>query len=744
MADWASQVTKPAAPAQSQNWAGELTRPKTFEEARAERDAATTVSVNAGAISAAEALARDYPDPRNLDAQGRWDTSVGIEQFVTTNAPPILPAKQMNFVAALKKNMVSDPETQRRVIGARLFPNDPNAHNRVGMIDNKPVYVDDNGQLRMVSGSWSRFGAAALANSPEMILSGLGSVSAHPAIGGTLGAAGAHGIKRGIAGLMFDEPQTIKGNLGEMAGEGAVNLVAGGIGKGIGAVAGRGKVVDFTPADVKSATQARDYIKNSTGIDVDLAQASGNRKLIALRAYAARYPGKSAELVQAAEEAQQGQLDAAVSKVLGQIAKSAPSEVSGVAGINAAGMVLELARGARDKAVAPFYEAARKVSISGDVAETLNKDPVLRYFSKKVEKDPLYQRQLGIDPDATTAIRTNESPSQRLTTDGIMNRQRMEPVAGSRHGKTVHVPAQQPVNTVGYWHQVQQAIDDEIAKNAGEPNRIRILTQVRKDLNQKLEAASPEFAEANAHYAHVTRDTIEPLESSAVGVLSRITSPKAATAAARILSDANVSPAEIRATLVSLNRIDPEAGPGLVRQWIAQNWNKALKETQTGAEVNAAGKLRQAIYGDPSQKAKADAMIPPAAKQAFNDLMTAAQALSRTPSAGSNTARDLNIEGQLKGQGGVIMKWLTSPRSQAKDALEQRAVEKNTLALTEALLDPAKQNQLKIIVKMQDSTKKAIALSALLSGQVISTAAARDADHMPLEPTRGRPQQGQR
>lgn len=698
MADWASQVGKPpsqAAP--SQDWASAVTKPKTFEQAQAERDAATTVNVDLQRLQGTQVAAQNYPDPRSLDAQGHGDTSVGIEPFIMTNAPPILPAKQANFVASLKANLVDDPETKRRLIAESLFPNDPNGKDRVGVIDGTYVYADENGKLRKVSGGWSSFGASALANSPEMVMGGIGSMASSPVVGGTLGAVGARGIKRGIAGLAFNEPQTIEGNLKGLAGESAVNLVAGGIGKGVGALAGRGKIVDFTPSDVKSAVQARNYIKATTGIDTDLAQASGNRKLIALRAYAARYPGKSAELVQAAEEAQKGQLDAAVSKVLDQIAKTAPSEVSGIAGINAAGHVIELAKGARDKAVAPFYEAAGKVTLPVDVVTDISKDPLISRAARAITRDPVYQRKLaGVSPDS-----------------------------------------------VAYWQQVKRNLDAgyEKASSAGNKTAAREYADAARTVNEKLAAASPEYKLANEHYAQVTRDTIEPLESSAIGTLSRITSPKAATAAARILSDANVSANEIKATMVSLNRIDPEAGPGLVRQWIGQQWNRALKETQQGAEVNAAGKLRQAIYGTPEAKAKADAMIPPAAKQAFEDLMNATKALSRTPSAGSNTARDLNVEGQLKSQGGVIFRWLTSPRSSALNSMESKALEQNVMKVTEALLDPAKQAQLKIIVKMQDSTKKAIALASLLSGQAASTAAESPADQPPPSSMQYRPQQ---
>ncbi len=659
----------------------------TFDEALAVRDAATTVTVDAAAIPAAEALARDYPDPRNLDAQGRGDTSVGIDQFVRTNAPPILPPEKSSFTATLKSDFVSDPETKRRLIAKTLFPNDPEGHKRIGIIDGDPVYVDDQGQLRKVANGWDRFGAAVASNLPEMVMGGIGSVSSSPVIGGAMGAAGARGIKRGIAGLLTDEPQTVKGNLAEMATEGVVSTAAGGVGKAIGAVAGRGKVVDFTPSDVKTAVQAREAIKNSTGIDVDLAQASGNNKLIALRAYAARFPGKSAELVQAAEEVQKGQLDQAVNRVLNQIATSAPSEVAGARGINAAGAVLELARGVRDKAVAPLYEAAGKVALSADVVADVSKDPLIARAAKRVSVDPVYARKLqGSRPDS-----------------------------------------------VAYWHQVKRNLDAgyEAAASAGNKTVAREYADAAASLNNKLKAASPEYATANQEFAKATREIVEPLENSAVGAISRIKNPKAATVAAKIFNDPNITAAEIRATRASIEKVDPEAWNGLVRQWMAQGWNKALKVTQTGESVNPAGKLRQALVGTPEQRAKAAAMMPTGSLQAFEDLMNASKALSRTPTAGSNTMRDTEIANQLKGQGGVILKWLTSPRASMTSAAEQRAVEKNTIALTEAIIDPAKQKQLRVIVKMSDRAKQAIALSALLSGKGASMAVDSDVDHTP-------------
>ena len=345
---------------------------------------------------------------------------------------------------------------------------------------------------------------------------------------------------------------------------------------------------------------------------------------------------------------------------------------------------------------------------------------MLRAMAAKVRSNPLYQRDLGVNPDAVTVIPGKSGYATGTVQDRLFNTEKQGLVGRPRTTAEQVVPGDMGDGTVSFWHQVQQELDDQISKNSLEPNKARILSQARQDLNKKLEAASPEFAQANEFYAKTTRSTVEPLERGVVGVLSRITEPKAATAGARIFSDPSITASQIRATRASIVQTQDgeEAWNGIVRQWVGQNWNKALKETQTGSEVNPAGKLRQALFGTPNDKAKMEAMLPPAAIQAFDDLMTAAQALARTPSTGSNTYRDSVIGAGLSASGASTLKWLTSMRAQAVSAWEGKALEDNTLAVTEALLDPAKQRLLRRVVKMSDQTQQTAALTAILGGQI--------------------------
>lgn len=666
--------------------------------------------------------------------------------------PRIQSAPSANFGAALKENLVEDPETKRRVVAESLgVPIE-----RVGFVDGRPVFVNDQGQLQDVSGPWSRFGASVAASAPETILATIGSGAGVP--GAVLGAMGGRGMRRAVAGMVFDEPQTISGNLKEIAGEGALETVSGLAGRGIAKAADRGKTVDFSPSNRAAAEAVQRQVRDSTGIHLDLAQASGDRKLISLRAYAARYPGKSAELIQAADEAAQGQFEAATNRVLDMIATSQPSEVAGSAGVNAAQMALAAARKNVSNSVRHLYEAAYKavpeVDRTTKQGEKLLDFLKLPYFQqafragqrlraletgsgtqpkRRTTETLTRQTDEGVER-ASTTVESTDTRAQRITSRLTSESAPIETPDGvlTRRDETTHVDITRP--SLAELDYTKRALDEQIESMmlAGQRQRARALKIKRDEFVAALDALPNQtWQAARKEYQELAKSTIEPLENGVVGVLAKIKNPKVATAAAKIFQDPNVSPSQVAFARAQISKQDPEAWNGLVRQYLGQQFNRAMKETQTGDVINPAGKFRQALFGTPQDRAKMQAMLPQGAAQAFEDLMFAAEKLASTPIAGSNTMRDLEIKEQLQGTGAVVFRWLTSPRQAVVDAAEQRALEQGTIAITEALLDPAKRNQLKRVVKMAPSTRQAILISSILGGKATAVAASTDVDQSP-------------
>jgi len=621
------------------------------------------------------------------DALKSMDTNPAPEAGRLFQRPPeeAKPATNVNFGASLKAGLVEDETTKRRLIADSLFPNDPKGIDRVGFIGGVPAFLNDKGEVQKVSPGIARFGAGVIANAPEAIGGAVGA-TAGP-FGATLGSVGARGIKRAAAGLIFNEPQTIKGNMIDLGKEAAINLTAEGAAWGLSKIGDRGKTIDFSPANSQAAEQTVNQTQASTGIKLDLAQASGDRRMIGLRAYAGRFPGKSAEILQAADEATSGQFESATNRMLDLVATSKPSEVAGQNGINAAQLAIDAVKEARDKAVSPYYEQAKKVVVGSDVVSDISRDPLIARAAKRVKIDPVYQRNLeGLGEDS-----------------------------------------------VGFWHQVKRNLDSgyQTAAAAGNNTAAREYADAASQLNKRLAAASPEYAAANQFYAKTTESIVTPLEDSVVGILAKIKNPKAATAAAKIFSDPNVTAKQIADARSVISVQSPDAWGDLTRQWLGQKFNQALKETQTGEVVNAAGKFRQSVFGTPADKAKMQAMLPSGATQLFDDLMGAAEKLASTPLAGSNTMRDTEIKDQLKGTAIPLFKWIFSPRQSITTAAEQRALENGTTQIAEALVDPAKRSQLRQVVKMAPSTRQAILITSILTAQVPARVAASSGDTPP-------------
>lgn len=673
-----------------------------------------------------------------------------IDPYASRHEQPI-PADKANFGASFKAGVIADEDTQRREIAKSLFPNDPRGAERVSFFEGKPVYVDDQGQLKRVSPALISGLAEIAANTPEAIGATIGSfATGNPVSGAAAGGAGGRALKRGVSQLVFDEPATPLSVAKEMAGEGAVNLVAGGVGKGIAAFGGRGKIVDFSPANVRTAEQARQYVKQSTGIDLDLAQASGDRKLLALRDYAARYPGRTAELIQAADEAAAGQLDSATNRVLDTIAKSTPSEIAGKNGVNTAQLVIAAARASVSKEVDPLYKAAYKavpvVDRTTKQGEKILDYLKLPYFpeafaagqrlraletgsaakpSQKTVETLTKRTDEGVER-ASTTVQSTPTGARRVTsrlTNEATPEQTPDGVL-TRRSETVHSDITNPsLEELDY---TKRALDEQIEalKDAGQRQRARALTIKRNEFVASLDALpNMQWQAARKKYGELAQSTIEPLENGIIGVLAKTQDPVVSRAAAKIFSDPNVSPQAINLAKTALEKESPEAYAGLVRQYLAHRWDRALKPTQGGDITNPAGKFRQAVFGSPSDRERMRAMLPAGASSAFEDLMLAMEKLSRTPLgasrvAGSNTFRDTELNESLKGQGAIVFRWLTSPRKSIQDAAEERAKQQSLTAITEALLDPAKRSQLRQVARMEPSTKQAIMLTTLISGQV--------------------------
>lgn len=723
-----------------------VSNPITFNEAYADYEAAK----RPGLVS--------HPS-QIVTSVGPLDTEDPSLGMVSPRASDIQPASRSNFGASLESNLVEDEQTKLGILAKRLFPNDPNGIKRVGIVDGNPVFVNDHGKLEHVSGGFTRAVAGAVANAPEIGLGIAGSFAGSPIAGSAIAATGGRAAKRIAANLIYGEPQTPLGNAVDLLKEGAINTAGGYAGKGIAKLAGRARIVDFSPSEIKTAEQARAYVKQTTGIDLDLAQASGSRKLLALRDFASRYPGKTADMIQAQDEIASGQFDAAVHRVLDMVATSKPSEIAGRNAVNAAQATIAGARQGVQNQVRPLYQAAydavplvdRTTAQGRSILDFLR----LPYFPEafasgqklralengtpipKTRSTETLSRGTPEDySQATTTIDSTQTGA-RVIKSRTVEGTRTETPTGRLHSRNERTDTDITGPSLAELDYTKRALDEIIdgmmAGDKPQRQRALFLGRQRDQFVAELDALpNQQWQLARGTYGRLISDYVTPIENSAVGALAKVKDSQLAHAGAKILGDYGVSKEQAALTRTLLSQREPEAYRGLVRQYIADAYDTAQKITQGGDAINPAGKLRQQLFGTPSKAATTRNLLPPDAAQAFDDLMLAAEKLAQTPLgasrvAGSNTARDLNISEALKSRGVSFAKFLTAPlktiSGNAASGAERKAQEQGIESLTEALLDPAKRGQLKQILRIKDSTKQTLLIGALLSSQAVKIAA---------------------
>jgi hypothetical protein len=632
------------------------------------------------------------------------ETPPAVEPYLEHRKPPLPPSPIQKFTTSYKMGNLENENRMRQVMARDLFPdmNRAEAMQRVGFFDGAPVYIDDKGDMQQLSSGRMKFAANMAANWPEMLATPLG----------PLGIAGAHGIKRGVASLIFNEPTTELQNLGGMAIEGGIGLAGDLPGRAINMAGGRGTFVHMTPAQLKGAEAVRQRIFDTTGIQTDIAQASGNRNLISARKYLARHPGESGQIFDDFDKQWLQQLHDAQDQVLDGIANAKPAEIAEAGGVNAADAALRSARREISAKVRPLYNKAYEKNTTITDPDLLSYLK-LPYFPEAYAAGQriarLEEREAGTTMTYTTKSTREKHPSGafRVTKNEI-----------------TEMPVSQPdLRSLDY---LKQGLDGEIQKlkDAGAFKEAGALETQRNSFVDALDRLpSGEYQAARRLYKQLYDTRLAPLENGPVGVLAKLKDKDAVGAAAKIFGDGEVTDSQILLAKRAIQAENPQAWDDLTRTWLSDVFQKARTESQTGAELNPGGKSRQILFGNNKLRKKMHAILPPGSVQAFDDLMFASQKLSSTPIGGSNTPVDTEFKEILKGRALPVFKWLTTFRRQAIDTAERDAVEKGSKEMALAMTDPTKIKHIKRALRMRPSVQQAVLLSTIIAARTGAEAA---------------------
>lgn len=668
----------------------------------------------------------DSPSFTPNDVQG-----LRVEQRPTGADTNVLPGNA-GFTANLKAGMVEDPKTKAAFYAKALFPDDPTAINRFGMRDGKVMYIDNEGTIRDVEhGAGSRVGAA-LAYAPETAGSIVGTfATGNPVAGGALGAMAGKGLKQIFAGTALDDPQTMSGNLKGMAGEGLINAAGGLLAKGGSKFFNKGRVVDFTPAQTAGAVKMAQEIEKRLGIKLDLSQASQDPILMSLRKYAAKFPGQSSQIFKDLDAAQTGQAADAMQGLLDKVAKATASEAAGSKGINAAAKAIKDARSSVSAEVKPLYDAAYAA-----VPEVT--DPKILGMLKNGYFQSAYKagQKIAELEDKAAGV------TKKVTTTSSREQVRPGLYKTVTNESTESIP-KPDLRSLDY---TKRSLDDKIEtlRGSGKRQEARALKMKRDEFVAALDALpNKEWQAARRRYGELAKEQIEPLENGAIGVLANTENRKAATVAAKMFTDPNITANEIRFARGAIEKADPEAWNQLTRQYLASTLNKALKVTQKGESTNLAGKLYQSMAGTPETLAKLNAALPTSAQAHAKDVLDAFKLIASTERIGSDTAFNQLVTKKIEGRFSTTLKMMRSPVQTIIEQGEQNSLDKLVLRLAEGLTDPAKIAQLKQVTKASPSLNRALQIASIMGVAPAGRVAEGEINPSPdmpipaLEPRRG-------
>ncbi len=615
-------------------------------------------------------------------------------------APDVTPAsKPAGFGTSFLSGIVDDAPTKMRVIAEKMFPNDPNALRRFGVINGQIVFVNDEGKLERAQGGVRDWLGRVLGSAGPAVVGGIVGAAVGPeGIGpGAMGAAAlgsaAGEAYRKIAGnVLLDEPQTSLGNLADIAGEGALAGAGAAIGGGVSALRGRRAVKGLEELDTVAANAERDAIRNATGIELDLAQITNNPKLKALKTWATNFPGRASEVMKANRELVDGQVDAAVRRILNSISSETDTAAQGMRGINAAGAAIETARLQVAAKAGPLYRQAFQEKARVDTNAIVGTIQEMIAGAKGPQAAEL-RRALGY-------FYTGRGESKALDT------------------------------SVEGLHATKLALDEMLERRGSSAlSRVtyRNIVQIKNSLVEALGESSPTYRQAMQVFAEESARLVDPLENSVVGVLAQVDDLAAASAAAKIFNSGNVTPQMVssaRTAIESAERANPKlqgAWNGLVRQWLGNQFVRAAAETTRGSQMNVAGRFRASIIGTESQKRALVAALEPRANAPptdtllmVEDVMSALQMVSRTPTASSATEFNRLLTRELE-PGGSIIRGIAQPKKSIIESVQQRVLERNATAIAEALTDPTKIGQLRALRGISDRQQR-IAIAAGIIG----------------------------
>lgn len=605
----------------------------------------------------------------------------------------ISPGKPASFATLSKAAMVDDPQTKLRIFAKDRF-GDENAADRYGIVDGDVLYAGDDGNIYQETpdgfSGWAKETAAGFVGKSPTIAGGvlggiagapLGIIGAVP--GAWAGAMGGEGVRKSVANLAFEEPQTSLGNFKAMAGEGAYAGMGELFGAGFASALERNLVRDIKRLD-RPGMAALEGKAKKAGVDLFPAQVTNLRSIKGKHETLGRMDA-SADIIAEGSLKQAEQANAAAYRYFGSLGKTGDPSEAARQGAEAAQSVVSQLERERSGMAAPFYKRA---------------------FQKSVETTP-----------ELAALADTPIMQQALST-------------AKRLAANEGIKLSDPKNTMLGLHWTKMALDNMI-EGAGQQGiggvERRQMIEMKHKLLDFMDKADVNYGLGRYFYAGES-EGVTRAQTGMVGELAD--KEKDITRLVRGMFSPTRDPAEIRNAKRLFERgRKTEEWDSLVRSYLQDAFEHAGR-FEDGI-TSQAPRFRKQMIGNPRQKEILKSALHPDQYEALLDLSDVFEAIGRVNGYGGSPTMPLQ-EGakQLRSEAGVgaIGAVLAPQRIPGRlvDWIQEARLGKHAEKMAEILTTPGDIRRLRELKKLSPNDRKFIAGTSALLGLSASPSGAEE------------------
>jgi hypothetical protein len=283
----------------------------------------------------------------------------------------------------------------------------------------------------------------------------------------------------------------------------------------------------------------------------------------------------------------------------------------------------------------------------------------------------------------------------------------------------------EPANSVKTLIAAKQYLDDQYSKQmnavtGAEKNAARVTWSANRQLDDYLNAVSPNYARGSQKFESAQKNQMTPLRQGQVGQIAEGNVGRDVLMPPTPIS---LYPADIKRTAELLRRKDPSALPDWTRQNLEGIFNETTQKLATGENQFGGAKFASTIAGNKQQRDNLRTLVTETggmqAWQGFEKFLDVAEAQGQRLPANSATSFNEMIKNELGT--GIASKSLTLLKpSNLVNWAENLQLGRNADTLAKMLTDPDSVAKLQELARTGPRSAKAQVLSNALAGAYVA------------------------